>query len=127
MKANYRRMLWLALAYLCIVLGAAGIFLPLLPTVPFLLLATYAAMHSSPQLAHRLLNHKWFGPPLRDYREHKSVKRSIKIKSISFLWLSLLVSIAVIDTTWVRIMLLCIGAAVTIHVVGLRTLPSHKN
>jgi uncharacterized membrane protein YbaN (DUF454 family) len=121
MQINHRKILWLTLAYFSIVLGTAGIFLPLLPTVPLLLLAVYAALRSSPRLALRLLNHKRLGPPLLNYLKYRSVNRSLKIKSLSFLWLCLLVSMMVIGTTWIRILLACVGIAVTIHIFSLRT------
>lgn len=60
----------LALAVLSLALGIAGLFLPVLPTVPFLLLAAWAAGHSSPRLSHWLENHPRLGPPITDWRRH---------------------------------------------------------
>ncbi len=118
---NSKRVLWLLIGYSVTVLGAVGVFVPLLPTVPFLLLAVFCFLRSSPARARRLLNNKWLGPPLRDYYQDKSVKRSVKIKSIAFLWVSLCVSMIFIQLLWVRLLLACIGIAVTIHILALKT------
>ena len=118
---NSKRVFWLLAGYSVTALGAVGVFVPLLPTVPFLLLAVFCFLRSSPARARRLLNNKWLGPPLRDYYQDKSVKRSVKIKSIAFLWVSLCVSMIFIQLLWVRLLLACIGIAVTIHILALKT------
>ena len=72
------RWLLLALAGLCVVLAVIGIFVPVLPTVPFLLLAAWAASRSSPRLHRWLLNHRHFGRPLREWEAHGVVPRPAK-------------------------------------------------
>ncbi len=64
---------------LSLVLGIAGIFLPILPTTPFLLLTSYCYIRSSPRLHRWLLHHPWFGPPLRDWERHRGVRRGVKV------------------------------------------------
>ena len=59
-------------------LALAGIVLPLLPTTPFLLLASYCFVRSSPRMQLWLLNHRVFGPALRDWETHRAVRRSVK-------------------------------------------------
>lgn len=68
----------LALAVLSLLLGVVGLFLPVLPTVPFLLLAAWAAGYSSPRLSHWLENHPRLGPPIRDWRRAGVVSRRAK-------------------------------------------------
>ncbi len=68
-----RRVAWAALAWLCIGLGAIGIFLPLLPTTPFLLVAAWAAPKASPALHRWLHTHPQFGPVLRAWRDERAV------------------------------------------------------
>ena len=68
----------LALAVLSLVLGVIGIFVPMLPTVPFLLLAAWAAGHSSPRLSNWLENHPRLGPPITDWRRAGVVSRRAK-------------------------------------------------
>ena len=72
------RWFMLALAVLSLALGVAGLFLPVLPTVPFLLLAAWAASHSSPRLSQWLENHPTLGPPITDWRRAGIVSRRAK-------------------------------------------------
>jgi uncharacterized membrane protein YbaN (DUF454 family) len=116
------RIIWLAGGYVAIALGSLGVVVPLLPTVPFLLLALFCFSKSSPQLFRRLLENRWLGPPLRDYRESKGIRLHVKIGALTFLGISMTVSICLINIVWVRIMLLCITIAVTIHILWFRTI-----
>jgi uncharacterized membrane protein YbaN (DUF454 family) len=73
-----RRLLWRLLAVVCVGLGLLGAVLPLLPSVPFLLVAAWAAGHGWPALERWLLNHPRFGPPVRRWRERGAVPRRAK-------------------------------------------------
>ena len=73
-----RSLLWRALALLSLVLGFLGILLPVLPTVPFLLLAAWAASKGWPALERWMLNHSQFGPHIRNWRERGAVPRRAK-------------------------------------------------
>jgi uncharacterized membrane protein YbaN (DUF454 family) len=105
-------------------LGILGIFLPLLPTTPFLLLATACYAKSSPRLAEKLFNNKHLGQYLRDYKEKQGIKRSIKRRILIVLWLSLGASViwSIFNKPWISIVLLCIGIVVTIHIRSIKTL-----
>ena len=70
--------LWRSLAAACLLLGVVGVFLPLLPTTPFLLLAAWAAGKGWPQLEIWLLAHPRLGPPIRRWRDHRAVPRAAK-------------------------------------------------
>lgn len=73
-----RRWLWLLLAHVTLGLGIIGIFLPGLPTTPFVLLSAYAAARGSERLHRWLLAHRTFGPMIRDWQETGSVSRRAK-------------------------------------------------
>ncbi|MBF9152482.1 YbaN family protein [Novosphingobium jiangmenense] len=73
-----RRHLYLAGGVTCVALGAIGAFLPILPTVPFLLLATFCFARSNPAWEQRLLDHPRYGPPLRQWRERRAISRKAK-------------------------------------------------
>ena len=77
-----RRWLWLLLAYACLGLGILGVFLPGLPTTPFVLLAAYAAARGSSRLHERLLAHRVFGPMIRDWQASGAVSRKAKYWAI---------------------------------------------
>ncbi len=72
------RWAWWLLAYASLGLGIVGLFLPLLPTTPFLLLAAYAASRGSQRLHLQLLQHPRFGPVIRDWQAHGTVSRRTK-------------------------------------------------
>jgi uncharacterized membrane protein YbaN (DUF454 family) len=72
------RWLWVALAYVALALGAIGLFLPGLPTVPFVLLAAFAAGRGSARLHAWLLAHRHFGPMIRDWQATGAVSRRAK-------------------------------------------------
>src|SRR3546814_13085565 len=70
-----RRHFYLACGFLSLGLGAIGAFLPLLPTVPFMILAAFCFARSSPALEARLLEHRHFGPHIRRWRERGHISR----------------------------------------------------
>lgn len=103
-------------------LGMIGIFVPLLPTTPFLLLASYCFIRSSARLHNWLMNHKIFGRYLKNYLLHHAVARSVKIGSISILWLSITTSLVIINNLYVRIVLLIVLLGVTTHLARLKVI-----
>ena len=72
------RLLYLLLGGVFFVLALLGVFLPLLPTTPFLLLASYFLVRSSPRLNDKLLASRTFGPLLRDWQRHRAVRPRVK-------------------------------------------------
>jgi len=78
MLIELRRGLWLALAYAALGLGLLGVALPGLPTTPFILVAAWAAARSSRTLHRWLLDHRLFGPMIRDWQARGAVSRRAK-------------------------------------------------
>jgi uncharacterized membrane protein YbaN (DUF454 family) len=78
LRRRIATLLWRALALVSLLLGAIGAMLPVLPTVPFLLLAAWAASKGWPALEIWLLNHRRLGPPLVQWRERGAVSRPTK-------------------------------------------------
>ena len=104
-------------------LGIVGIFLPLLPTTPFLLLAAACYARSSKRFYNFLLNNKWFGNYIKNYRERKGIPLKIKILSISFLWI--VIGYAVIFVVHIllgKIVIILIAVGVTMHILSIQTL-----
>lgn len=80
------RALWIGFGLLALALGVIGLFLPLVPTVPFLLLAAFCFGRSSQRLHDWLLAHRSFGPPIRDWQRRGAIARRTKwISSVSIL------------------------------------------
>lgn len=103
------------------VLGVLGIFLPLLPITPFMLLSAYLFIRSSGKLYRWLINHRLFGKFIHDYIECRSIPRRVKWYTLGLLWASILTSVAMLHVgNIVRFILLLIAVGVTVHVVKLR-------
>jgi uncharacterized membrane protein YbaN (DUF454 family) len=116
-----RRIVFLAVGMLSLATGVIGMFVPLLPTTCFLLLATWCFARSSPRLHRWMHENRWFGEYLSDYRAGRGIPRTLKVSSLSLMWLTIGASIAfAISSLWVRLALLAIALGVTIHVVSLR-------
>ena len=104
-------------------LGILGIPLPLLPTTPFLLLSAYCYARSSRRFYYWLINHKVFGRHIHNYWEHRGITRRVKAGAISFLWLSMtLTAIFAMESLWLRLLLLVVAIAVTIHIAAIKTI-----
>ena len=107
------RHLYLAAGLICVALGAVGALLPVLPTVPFLLLAAFCFARSRPEWAERLYAHPRFGPPLRRWRDRQAISRSAKVSALAAMALSAGLSWLTIGWPWAAVVtgvLLCTGA-----------------
>ena len=101
-------------------LGVLGIFLPVLPTVPFLLLALACFARSSERFYIWLLDHAHFGPIIRPYINGQGMKRVSKVKAIALVWASISLSaFYLVELDWVRWLLLLIACGVTLYLLKL--------
>ncbi|MCP5046819.1 MAG: DUF454 domain-containing protein [bacterium] len=108
---------------ICVGLGFIGIFLPLLPTTPFLLLASACYVRSSPRLYHKLLNNKLFGPYIKSYQEHRAIPLHAKVAALILLWLTIgYTALFVVPSLAVKILLFGIAVGVTIFLLKVKTL-----
>ncbi|MGC9363619.1 MAG: YbaN family protein [Fidelibacterota bacterium] len=126
-KPEIRRLFLLVTGMLSIGLGILGVFLPLLPTTPFLLLAAACFIRSSQRRYEWLIQHRWFGSYIRNYLEKRAIPKKLKVYVLSLLWCTLGYSaIFVTEKLLLRIGLFLIGTAVTIHILKIRTLSPDK-
>jgi len=102
-------------------IGILGIFLPLLPTTVFFLMAAWCYARSSHTFYNWLHHNKYFGKYLKNYREGKGISRSSKISTIIILWGGILYSIFVTHSLIIQLILLAIAIGVTIHIVMIPT------
>jgi uncharacterized membrane protein YbaN (DUF454 family) len=102
-------------------IGILGIFLPLLPTTIFFLMAAWCYARSSRRFYDWLHHNKYFGKHLKSYREGKGITRSSKISTIVILWGGILYSIFVTNSPLIHMILLAIAIGVTIHIVMIPT------
>jgi len=104
-------------------LGILGVFLPLLPTTPFLLLAAACYARSSKRFYNWLLNNRWFGSYIKNYHEGRGISLKLKVITLALLWGTIAYSgFFVVDAIYWRIILLVIAVGVTIHILRTRTL-----
>ena len=126
-RRGITRILLIAAGTISVILGTIGIFVPVLPTTPFLLLAAVCYSHSSEKFYNWLMTNRWFGSYIRNYREGKGLPLKQKILTISLLWITIIcTSIFAVDIRWVRLILVCIAAAVTFHLIRIPTLREEK-
>jgi len=104
-------------------LGIVGIFVPVLPTTPFLLLAAACYARSSQRFYSWLLNNKWYGNYIRNYLQRRGVPLKVKILTVTLLWITIGASVAfAVQTLVVRLILVLIAIGVSIHILSIRTL-----
>lgn len=121
-KNSFLRWILVFCGWFSVVVGIVGIFLPLLPTVPFLLLAAACFARSSERFHGWLLDHNHLGPLISAYLESGAIPLRARRAAISMIWVSFPVSAFVFaQLLWVRIMLMSIAVAVTWYLLRLPT------
>jgi uncharacterized membrane protein YbaN (DUF454 family) len=125
MKGDCRLKKYFLIAFgiVCVALGVAGIFLPLLPTTPFFLLAAACFFRSSKSLYAWLIHHQFFGKRIQYYRVYKAISLRSKLFSLALLWVTIGYSaFFVVKIFWLKIVLFLIAVGVSLHLLTFRTL-----
>ncbi|WP_315523957.1 YbaN family protein [Fusobacterium massiliense] len=117
---NIKKKIYLVLGFISVALGSVGIFLPVLPTVPFLLLAIFCFRKSSEKYKQWILKNKYFGESLSNYYEGKGLTKFVKIKAILFLTCGIAFSIYKLESLHLRIFLAVVWLAVSLHIIMLK-------
>ena len=118
---NLKKKLYITFGFLAVALAIVGVFIPGLPTVPFLLVALFCFERSSKKYHDMIMNNKYFGPVLQDYYSGKGLTPSVKIKAILFLSCGMAFSIYKIQNLHARIALAIVWLGVAIHIILLKT------
>ena len=119
---NTSRYFYMIFGFILVGIGVLGIFLPLLPTAIFLIMASACFMRSSPKAAAWLKNNKWLGGYVRNYVDKTGLTITSKITHIVILWISIgLSAYYVAEDTAIRVLLLIIAIAVSIHLIMIKT------
>ena len=116
------RYVLLVIGWLSVTLGIIGIFLPVLPTTPFLLLAAACFVRSSRRFYDWLVTHPRLGPWFRDYLEGNGIPLKGKVYAIATMWLSSGVSCWLVPMFWARIGMLTSATLVSIYILRMKTL-----
>jgi uncharacterized protein len=122
-KQQIVKALLLTVGTVSLALGAIGIFVPILPTTPFLLLSAACYLRSSERMYKWLLGNRWFGEYIKNYREGKGIPAKTKIVALAVLWGAILFStLMVVDEILIaQIALLAIAVGVSVHLFRLPT------
>ena len=122
MKNSIKKGLLVTSGTLFLVLGIIGIFIPLLPTTPFLLLAAACYIRGSKKFYNRLIKNKLLGEYIKNYQEGRGVPLNVKIITIIVLWLTIIISTIIIVSNFIIwILLFVIAIGVTIHIIKIKT------
>lgn len=120
--SKLQRYFYLISGFLLVAIGVVGIFLPVLPTTIFLILASACFVKSSPKANEWLRNHKVLGMYIKNYQDKSGLTIRAKIFNIAFLWTMILLSVFYFtEEFYIRVLLLLIAVGVTIHLIMIKT------
>jgi uncharacterized membrane protein YbaN (DUF454 family) len=120
MPDELKRQLLITTGTICVVIGIIGIFVPILPTTPFLLLAAACFLRSSPRFHSWLMNNRLFGTYIRNYTEGRGIPVKVKLFTIALLWATIGISIWLAANLIVTVILFIVATGVTIHIVFIK-------
>lgn len=115
------KILYLIFGTLSLVLGIIGIFLPVLPTTPLLLLTAFCYYRGSSRMYQWLMDHPHLGPYIRNFREHKVIPRRVKVYILTMLWASLLFCAYILQPLWLKALMMVIAVGVTLHILSYKS------
>ena len=115
-----KRALLVAAGSACLALAVLGVFLPLLPTTPFLLLASACYVRSSERLHGWLMGNRLLGGYIRNFKERRGVPLRAKVTTVALLWLPLLYSVYRLDVFWLELALVLMGVAWSALIVRMK-------
>ncbi len=126
---DVRKAILIFVGTLCVGLGLLGMFLPLLPTTVFLLMAAYCYSKSSDRFYNWLLTNRYCGKYISNYRSGRGISMRQKVSTIMILWASIGLSIWLMDgKVWALLLLGAVAIGVTIHILWLKTyVPDHDS
>ncbi|MDR2168283.1 MAG: YbaN family protein [Clostridiales bacterium] len=110
-----KRVIYNILGAFFVVVAIIGAFLPILPTTPFLILASMLFTAGSPKMRAWLLRSKFLGPYLDNYYNKRGLTTAYKLRLIANLWAGMAFAITIVPLLFVQILLVFIGICVTIH------------
>jgi uncharacterized membrane protein YbaN (DUF454 family) len=120
---DLRKAILIFVGTVCVGLGVLGMFLPLLPTTVFLLMAAYCYSKSSEKFHSWLLTNRLCGKYISNYRSGRGISMRQKLSTVAVLWLSIGFSIWLTAAGfWLTVLLLAVAIGVTIHIFWLKTL-----
>jgi uncharacterized membrane protein YbaN (DUF454 family) len=108
---------------IALIIGAIGVFLPVIPTTPLVLLAAACYYRGSDRLHAWILSSRWFGETIKNYQEGRGLTRDTKLRAVSMMWVMILISAwFFVSSLFVRVAMICVAIGVTVYLVRLPTL-----
>lgn len=118
MPKKLKRKLLIVAGTISTAIGIVGIFVPILPTTPFLLLAAACYLRSSRKFYNWLLNNRFFGAYVRSYLQGRGMPLKIKVLTILLLWVTIACSsIFAVQALIIRVILVLVAIGVTVHII----------
>ena len=116
------RLIFMSFGFTFLVIGAVGIVIPILPTTPFIIVSAFCFSKSSKRFERWISQNRYFGSYIENYKTKKGVPRDVKLQSIVFLWIMLIISGLIFsNSVYIPIILVVVGVAVTLHIALLKT------
>ncbi len=122
--ASFKNHLLISLGTFFVILGIIGIFVPMMPSTIFLLLAASCYARGSQRFYSWLMNNRWLGSIIRDFRDGHGILLRQKLLTMIILWLTIGSSAYFfIEKGWVKVLLILIATGVSLHLMHLKTRP----
>ncbi len=120
--SKVKRVIYLIIGTVALVLGALGLFLPVLPTTPFVILAAACYLRSSKRMHAWILQSRLFGETIENFQEGRGLKRDTKIRALVLMWATISLSaFFFVDQLIFRGAMFLVAAGVTIYILRLPT------
>ncbi|MGO3346078.1 MAG: YbaN family protein [Marinomonas sp.] len=116
-----KRIFLIILGWFSLITGIIGIFLPLLPTTPLVLLAAWCFSKSSVRFHNWLIEHKFFGPIISDWQSSDGIPKRTRNRAILFMWFGMGISIIIVGRFWATLSLVIIGLSVSTYLLRMPT------
>ena len=116
---HIKRIAYISLGWLSLIAGVIGIFLPLLPTTPFILLTAWCFSRSSTRFHFWLTQHRFFGPIVRDWQSGNGIPKKTRNRALIVMWLSMGLSMYIVGRPWATLTLIIIGIMTSIMLLRL--------
>ena len=121
------KLVYILIGSVSLALGIIGIFVPLLPTTPFLLLSAACWLRGSRRLYDWLLNQRCLGPYVRNFYEYKAIPLHAKIISVSLIWITLLnCAIWIVKPILLKVLLITLALAISWHILSYKTMKKEQ-
>jgi uncharacterized membrane protein YbaN (DUF454 family) len=117
------RSVYIIVGTIALVIGAIGLFLPVIPTTPLVILAAACYYRGSERLHAWILSSRWFGETIKNYQEGRGLTRDTKARAIFLMWMTIIISAwFFVNNLFVRVAMIGVAIGVTVYLVRLPTL-----